>query len=70
MFECLTSSLLVCLSVSILGFLPLEPSMGGIEECEGSSCHGALMEMTAAEVRDRGGIKIREKVLKTKIWDR
>ena len=25
--------------------------MGGIEECEGSSCHGALMEMKASEVR-------------------
>jgi hypothetical protein len=31
------------------GFLPLEPSMGGIEECKGSCCHGALMEMTANE---------------------
>ena len=26
--------------------------MGGIEECEGSSCHGALMEMKASEVRN------------------
>lgn len=34
-----------------LGFLPLEPSMGGIEVCEGSSCHGALMEMKASEVQ-------------------
>jgi hypothetical protein len=24
--------------------------MGGIEVCEGSSCHGALMEMKASEV--------------------
>jgi hypothetical protein len=31
------------------GFLPLEPSMGGMEECAGCSCHGALMEMTANE---------------------
>ena len=25
--------------------------MGGIEECEGSSCHGALIKMAASEVR-------------------
>ena len=38
------------LSPYFLGFLPLEPSMGGIEECEGSSCHGALIKMAASEV--------------------
>ena len=38
------------LSPYFLGFLPLEPSMGGIEECEGSTCHGALIKMAATEV--------------------
>mmetsp|Transcript_14705 Transcript_14705/g.14137 ORF Transcript_14705/g.14137 Transcript_14705/m.14137 type:complete len:346 (-) Transcript_14705:11-1048(-) len=37
------------LAFNMRGFLPLEPSMGGIEECKGSCCHGALMEMTATE---------------------
>jgi hypothetical protein len=37
------------LAFNMRGFLPVEPSMGGIEPCPGSSIHGALMEMPAAE---------------------
>jgi len=37
------------LAFNMRGFLPSEPAMGGIEPCVGSECHGALVEMPAAE---------------------
>jgi len=37
------------LAFNMRGFPPLEPAMGGIEPCEGSTCHGALMKMTISE---------------------
>lgn len=37
------------LAFNMRGFPPIEPAMGGIEPCEGTSCHGALMEMEAVE---------------------
>jgi len=36
------------LAFNMRGFPPLEPSMGGIEPCVGSDCHGALIELTRA----------------------
>lgn len=55
-------SLILFLYELTTGFLPLEPSMGGVEACKGSCCHGALMQMTAKEyqtlwISEGGGIK-------------
>jgi hypothetical protein len=49
LYTCFYTYIYIYISKYTTGFLPLEPSMGGIEECKGSCCHGALMEMTANE---------------------
>lgn len=37
------------LAFNMRGFVPIEPAMAGIEPCEGSVCHGALIELDASE---------------------
>ena len=37
------------LAFNMRGFLPLEPSMGGIEPCQGATLRGALVQLPAEE---------------------